>query len=151
MSKVYSEINNFLVRVFNGVLRTEEASLRTKEFKNLSIREMHIIEAVCEANEYGKNTASEIALSQKITGGTLTATISNLEKKGYVIRQRDERDKRMVRILPTERGKTANELHQTFHHEMVSKIISVLSGEEQTVFIKALAAVQRFLEEGKNL
>ncbi len=148
---MYSEINNFLVKVFNGVLRTEEASLRTKEFKNLSIREMHIIEAVCEANEYAKNTASEIAFSQKITAGTLTATISNLEKKGYVIRHRDERDKRMVRILPTERGKTANELHQTFHHEMVSKIISVLSGEEQAVFIKALAAVQCFLEEGKNL
>jgi DNA-binding MarR family transcriptional regulator len=151
LSKVYSEMNNFLVRVFNGVLRTEEASLRTKEFKNLSIREMHIIEAVCEGNEYGKNTASEIALSQKITAGTLTATISNLEKKGYVIRQRDERDKRMVRIFPTDRGKTANELHQTFHHEMVSKIISVLSGEEQSVFVKGLAAVQRFLEESKNL
>ena len=150
MSKEYSEINNFMVTVFNEVLRTEEASLKTKETNNLSMREMHVIETVCDAAEYEKNTASEIALSQKITAGTLTATISNLERKGYVLRRKDQRDKRMVRIFPTEKGKTANEVHQSFHHEMVSSIMSVLNQEELAMFVKGLAAVQNFLQGGKN-
>ena len=150
MSKEYSEINNFMVTVFNEVLRTEEASLKTKETNNLSMREMHVIETVCDAAGYEKNTASEIALSQKITAGTLTATISNLERKGYVLRRKDQRDKRMVRIFPTGKGKTANEVHQSFHHEMVSSIMSVLNQEELAMFVKGLAAVQNFLQGGKN-
>ncbi len=150
MSQEYSEINNFLVKVFNEVLRTEEASLKTKEFKNLSMREMHVIEAVCDANENEKNTASEIACSQRITAGTLTATISTLEKKGFVVRRQDKKDKRMVRIFPTEKGKTANEIHQSFHHEMVSSVISALKVDELKVFIKGLAAVQHFLESNQK-
>lgn len=151
MSKEYSEINNFLVKIFNEVLRTEEASLRTKEFKNLSMREMHVIEAVCDAAASERNTASEVAFSQKITAGTLTTTISNLEKKGFVIRSQDQRDKRMVRIIPTEKGKTANEIHQSFHHEMVSSIMSVLNENELKVFVKGLAAVKRFFESNQKL
>lgn len=151
MCKEYEEINNFLVKVFNGVLRKEEASLKTKEFNNLSMREMHVIEAVCEAAESKRNTASEIAGSQNITAGTLTATISNLEKKGFVIRRQDQKDKRVVRIFPTENGKTANEIHQSFHHSMVSDIMAVLDGDELKVFVKGLAAVQQFLESGQKI
>ena len=150
MDKEYSEINNFLVHIFNEILRTEEASLKSKELKNLSMREAHIIETVCDAEEIENNTASEIALSQRITAGTLTATISNLERKGYVIRCRDQRDKRVVRIFPTEKGKTANEVHQSFHQKMVSSIISALKEDELQIFVKGLAAVQTFLEGDQN-
>jgi Transcriptional regulators len=146
MTSEYTEINNFLVKVFNSILRTEEASLKTKEFKNLSMREMHVIETVCDAAEAKSNTASEIALLQNITAGTLTATVSTLEKKGFVVRRQDRKDKRMVRIFPTEKGKTANEIHQSFHHEMVSAIMSALSNDELKVFVRGLAAVQRFFE-----
>lgn len=150
MNNEYEEINNFLVKVFNNVLRTEEASLKTKEFNNLSMREMHVIEAVCDAAGQDCNTASEIALSQNVTAGTLTATVSTLEKKGFVIRRQDSKDKRMVRIFPTEKGKTANEIHQSFHHEMVSAIMSVLNADELKVFVKGLAAVQHFLESNRK-
>lgn len=146
MSNAYSEINNFLVTVFNEVLRTEEISLKTKEFKNLSMREMHVIEAVCDAAENKNNTASEIASSQKITAGTLTATIITLEKKGFVLRLPDQRDKRSVRIIPTEKGKIANEVHSSFHHEMVSSVISAMKEDELAMFVKGLAAVQDFLQ-----
>ncbi len=146
MISEYSKINNFLVTVFNEVLRTEEVSLKTKEFKNLSMREMHVIEAVCGGAESGKNTASEIAFSQKITAGTLTTTIRTLEKKGYVLRQHDQWDKRVVRIFPTEKGKIANEVHASFHHEMVSSIMSAMNEDELAMFVKGLAAVQDFLK-----
>ncbi|QEY35250.1 MarR family transcriptional regulator [Caproiciproducens galactitolivorans] len=146
MLEEYSQINHFLVKVFNEVLRTEEASLKTKEFHNLSLREMHVIEAVCDAVQAAKNTASEIASSQRITAGTLTTTINTLEKKGYVERRQDQRDKRVVRIYPTEKGKTANQVHASFHHKMVSAIMSAMNEEELTVFVKGLAAVKNFLE-----
>ncbi|NLJ30729.1 MAG: MarR family transcriptional regulator [Clostridiales bacterium] len=139
-------MNHFLVNVFNEILRTEEASLKTGAYKNLSVREMHVIEAVCFAQKNHSNTASEIANSQNVTAGTLTTTIGTLERKGFVFRRHDQRDRRVVRIFPTEKGKNANEIHQQFHHEMVSSIMSALSEEETLVFVKGLGAVQRFFE-----
>jgi len=145
MDSESEKINSFLVSVFNNILRMEEASLKERA-GNLSMREMHVIEAVCDAVTRQQNTASEIALSQNITAGTLTATVSTLEKKGFLIRRQDDRDKRMVRIFPTEKGKTANEIHQSFHHEMVSAIQSVLKEDELKAFVRGLAAVQHFFE-----
>lgn len=145
MNSECEKINNFLVGVFNNILRTEESSLKERA-SNLSMREMHVIEAVCDAVTRRKNTASEIAFSQNITAGTLTTTVSTLEKKGFLVRRQDDRDKRMVRIFPTEKGKTANEIHQSFHHEMVSVIQSVLKEDELKVFVRGLAAVQHFFE-----
>lgn len=151
MSKEYSEMNHFLVNVFNAILRTEETSLKAGEFKNLSMREMHVIEAVCNAADNRRNTATEIANSQNITAGTLTTSISTLERKGFVARCQDQKDRRVVRIFPTEKGKNANEIHQNFHHEMVSSIMSALSEEELLVFVKGLGAVQRFFESKPKL
>ena len=46
MNDIKVQLNYFLVKVFNDVLKTEEGCLSTGEFKDLSIREMHIIESV---------------------------------------------------------------------------------------------------------
>lgn len=150
MDNEYSQINDFLVKVFNEVLRTEEASLKTKESHNLSMREMHVIEAVCDGTRSGKNTASEIAFSQRITAGTLTTTINTLEKKGFVVRRQDQHDKRVVRIFPTDKGKSVNEVHSSFHHNMVSAIMSAMDEDELAMFVKGLAAVKSFLESNQK-
>ena len=44
------ELNLFLVRVFNEILRTEERDLAGR-FPDLSLRELHLIEEVCRAEE----------------------------------------------------------------------------------------------------
>ncbi len=149
MNGEYTKINDFLVTVFHEVLRTEEASLKTKAFKNLSMREMHVIAAVCELEKTKTNTASNIAMTQNITSGTLATAINTLEKKGYVRREQDMRDKRVVRILATDKGKAANEIHAMFHHQLVLAIMSALSPQELAVFVNGLAAVQKFFKEQK--
>ena len=146
----YTKINDFLVTVFNEVMRTEEASLKTDGFKDLSIREMHVIEAVCELEKTENNTASNIAAAQGITSGTLATAINTLEKKGYVKRQQDERDKRVVRVLITEKGMKAHEWHSVFHHQLVSTIMSAMTAEELRVFVKGLAAVHDFFKDQQS-
>ena len=46
MSMYEEQLNTFLVNVFNNILRLEEASLAKGDFRNLSINELHVIEAV---------------------------------------------------------------------------------------------------------
>ena len=144
----YAKINDFLVNVFNEILKTEEASLKTGGFQNLSVREMHVIEAVFDLQKTNKNTASNIAAAHGITSGTLATAINTLEKKGYVKREPDERDKRVVRIFVTEeKGMSAHKWHSLFHHDLVSSVMYAMNHDELKVFVKGLAAVYDFFKD----
>ena len=113
------EINRFLEEVFRDILKTEELHA-THSFDNLSLRELHLIEAVCGAVDHQRdNRSSAIAAAQRVTAGTLTTVVNQLEKKGYLIRRRDSQDKRSVRLYPTELGRAATREHRAFHQEMV--------------------------------
>ena len=87
------KVNKYLVTVFNDILTIEESELQKSQFDDLSIKEMHTIEAIGLHNE---RTSSEVAKRLSITVGTLTVAINNLEKKGYVERVRSEKDRRIV-------------------------------------------------------
>ena len=87
-------LNQFLVEVFGQILKAEAACLAGKD---LSLRELHLIDAVCRAvDQGGDNRSTAIAAALGITAGTLTSAVNLLEKKGYLLRRRDERDKRVV-------------------------------------------------------
>ncbi|MEL7610359.1 MAG: MarR family transcriptional regulator [Bacillota bacterium] len=146
----YAELNHFLVEVFNEILRVEEASLKKGEFKNLSVREMHVIEAICTANERETgNRATDIAHALRISAGTLTTTVSLLEKKGYIKRKQDVQDKRIIRLFATEKGMSANRAHQSFHHEMVTNVMNTLDIEGIEVLIKGLKSLEMFFNSNK--
>ncbi len=140
-------LNRFLVDVFQEILKTEEICMGTA-FPDLSLREMHVIEAVCRAVNDGRdNRATTIAENLRVTAGTLTTAVTQLEKKGCLLRQRDSRDKRVVRLLPTERGREVEAYHAQFHREMVDDILSYLSEEEAEVFVRGLGYVNSFFRE----
>ena len=145
-----AQLNGFLVNVFNEILRIEENCLRTGEFKNLTVREMHVIEAVCTAQEQGTNNrASDIAQAQGVSAGTLTTAVTLLEKKGCIERRTDAHDKRIVRLYATEKGQRANAAHQQFHQQMVADVLAALSQEETEILIKGLKSLQDFFYRKK--
>lgn len=147
MDQHREELNRFLVEVFHDILKTEELALSSSK-KELSLRELHLIEEVCRAENQGlDNRATAIAAAQRVTAGTLTTAVSLLERKGYLIRCRDEHDKRVVRILPTEKARQANRAHERFHEEMVENLLSFLTQEEAQVFVRALGRVSLFFRE----
>ena len=91
-------LNKVLVQLFNDILHIEEKSMNNTEFKNLSITEIHTIEAI---GMEGNRTMGEIAHDLRITLGTLTTAINKLIKKGYVERKRIEQDRRVVLVSLT--------------------------------------------------
>lgn len=151
MNDTHTQLNYFLVKVFNEILRIEEDRLRVGEFKNVSIREMHVIEAVCTANREGANNrASDIAKALGVSQGTLTTAVGPLERKGCIKRERDTDDKRIVRLIPTAKGKRANQNHQRFHEDMVKDVVNALSQEEQDSLMKGLVSLQEFFDRNKK-
>lgn len=140
-----SELNLFLVKVFNGILRIEEDCLQAGEFQNLSVHEMHVIEAICTADDEKKsNRASDIAQALHISAGTLTTAIAQLEKKGCVVRVQDTLDRRIVRLYATNLGRHANDVHQQFHRSIVSDVLAALTPEETESLVKGLKRLAEF-------
>ncbi len=101
-------LNRLLVQLYGDILKIEEKSLQEGEFSDLSVTEIHIIEAI---GINGSRTMSEIAHDLSITVGTLTTAINKLIKKEYVERKRIEEDRRVVLVNLTDRGKLAYDNH----------------------------------------
>lgn len=139
-------INDYLVTVFNDILTIEESELKKSKFNDLSITEMHTIEAI---GTYKKKTSSEVAKELSITVGTLTVAINNLVKKDYVERIRSEDDRRVVKLGLTKKGRLLYRVHQHFHKEMVKNILKGMDKEEEQALLKALKNLHDFLGEYK--
>ena len=139
-------VNDYLVSVFNDILTIEESELKKSLFNDLSITEMHTIEAI---GMYKKKTSSEVAKELSITVGTLNVAINNLVKKGYVERLRSEDDRRVVKLGLTKKGKLLFRVHQHFHREMVKNILKGMEQEEEQALLRALKNLHDFLQEYK--
>lgn len=139
-------VNDYLVSVFNDILTIEESELKKSQFKDLSITEMHTIEAI---GMYKKKTTSEVAKELSITVGTLTTAINKLVKKDYVERIRSEDDRRVVKLGLTKKGKLLYRVHQHFHREMVKNILDGMATDEQQALLAALQNLHDFLRDYK--
>ncbi|MGG7164760.1 MarR family winged helix-turn-helix transcriptional regulator [Clostridium ihumii] len=137
------KLNSVLVDLFNYILKIEEKSLASGKIKDLSITEVHTIEAIGIDSE---KTMSEVAKSLKITVGTLTTAINKLVKKGYVDRNRPEDDRRTVKISLTQKGKVIHRAHSMFHNELIRSMLCELEEEEEIVLIKALSKIEEFFK-----
>ena len=144
MQKETSVVNELLVKIFNEILQIEEKTLKSGYFSDLSVREMHTIEAI---GSKSKRMMSEVAQDLGITVGTLTTSINRLIKKGYVERSRIEEDRRVVLVELTKKGKVANRLHERFHNEMVKEMMDGLLDDEKEVLIRSLNKLNKYFIE----
>lgn len=144
MQKDVSVVNELLVKIFNEILQIEEKTLKNGHFSDLSVREMHTIEAIGGKE---KRMMSEVAQDLGITVGTLTTSINRLIKKEYVERSRIEEDRRVVLVELTKKGKVAHRLHERFHNEMVRSMMDDLSENEKEVLIESLGKLNKYFKE----
>ena len=141
-------VNELLVETFNDILQIEQKALKEGVLNDLSIREIHTINAI---GMYEYRTMTEVAQDLKITLGTLTTAINKLLIKGYVVRKRGEEDRRSVKIALNRKGKLAYRIHDKFHSHMVHATIDGLNEQEEQVLIKSLEKLNDFFKEKYKL
>ena len=140
----YGILNEVLVRLFRDIMDIEEKAIITPEFKDITNNDMHVIEAI--GTGAPKNMSS-IARELSVTVGTLTIAMNSLVKKGYVVRERGQEDRRVVYISLSDRGRKAFEHHARFHREMIAGVTGDLSEEEMQVLVKALSRLDGWFRE----
>ena len=134
-------VNDILVNLFNEIMDIEERALITFEYKDISVKDMHVIEAIGIGNP---RNMSAVAKSLSVTVGTLTIAMNNLVKKGYVNRVRSEEDRRVVLVSLSEKGEQAYHHHRIFHERMVMSVLKDLNKEETESLTAALVKLQDF-------
>lgn len=144
MNEKLIEINKILVEVYDDVNNIEEFSIKQGAFSDLSITEIHTVEAV---GLYGSKTMSEVSMELGITMGTLTTAVDKLIKKGYMERSRSNTDRRIVNVKLTNRGKLAYRIHEKFHLDMVKAIMMDFTPQEEEVLLTALSKLNRHLKD----
>lgn len=140
------KINEYLTAIFNNVLIIEEASLRSSRFNDVSIKEMHTIDVIGDVPDA---TPSDVSRALMVTLGTVTTSLNNLERKGYIERVRSTKDRRVVHLYLTKKGRLVYRLHQRFHRAMVKRITDGMDETEFQVMKTGLVNLYKFLEELK--
>lgn len=137
-------LNKLLVEAYNGINKVEENALRRTGDDVLSISEFHVLECV------GKNqgcTVGDIARLLSVTLPTVTVAVNKLEKKGCVIKSKNEKDGRIVNITLTKFGGCMNSAHRYFHESMVRELCREMEPEEIDVLLNCLVKLNKFLKK----
>ena len=132
---IFESLNSVLVDLFNDILNIEERALITEEFKDISVTDMHIIEAIGIEEP---RTMSTISKSLGVTMGTLTVGM---------IRKRGEKDRRIVYASLTDKGIAAYRHHENFHKDMIGHITKDLTKEEAEVLTKTFIRLEDFFHQ----
>lgn len=135
-------INELLVEVFNHILSIEAEALR-KQGVNLSMNEVHVLEAIEKTKE---PTMSNLAHRLRVTVGTLTTAMNRLVEKGYATRYRLPDDKRKVYISLTHKAQEVLGVHNAFHEEMISATIKDMKLDEDEVLLQSLKNIKDYFK-----
>ncbi len=137
-------LNELLVKLFRSINTIEEQAIRTEEYRDVTVNDIHVIEAI--GLDAPRNMTS-VARALAVTTGTLTIAMNSLVKKGYVQRVRSEEDRRVVLVSLTEKGKKAFLHHKQFHDEMISRVVKGLTEQEQEVLRRSLGNLLEFFHD----
>ena len=143
MNEVQKELNDHLMHILDNLHKMEEKALITKQFKDISLTDMHSIQAI--GYDSSRNMSS-VAKDLGITVGTLTTAVNNLVKKDYVKRVRSPKDRRVVLISLTPKGQKAYKHHEKFHEALMSKLAEAADEKEMTLLINLLKGIKNYFD-----
>ncbi len=82
-------------------------------------------------NERGSITQKELLEILTLKSGSVSETVKKLENQGFIIKKRDNKDKRKINIILTDEGRKFLETQTEVSREQEKVLFTSLSSEEQ--------------------
>lgn len=133
-----------LGKLLSDVLLMEQKVIIGGKFKDLTNNDIHVIDSI--GMEQPKNMTT-IAREMGVTVGTLTIAMNHLVKKGYVLRARSTKDRRVVLMSLSAKGVDAYKANRRFREDMIHAAVVGLSENDLLVVEKTLVNLESFFEE----
>ncbi len=139
---IVDELFRKLIDKYN---KLESKKFFSKTLDDLTVIEINTLVVIGRGEEDKK--MSEIANSLGVTFGTPTVTVDRLIKKGYVIRRRDDEDRRQVFISLSDTGKDVFESIIIIRNILAEKIYGILSEDERKALINILSSLDSHFDD----
>jgi MarR family 2-MHQ and catechol resistance regulon transcriptional repressor len=130
-----------LVRASDSVLSKIAVHL---ESEGVTMGQFAVLEALLHLGPMCQHALAEKLLR---SGGNMTLVVDNLQKQGWVKRQRQEKDRRMVEIHLTPRGRRLITRIFPEHAKVIAQVMSELTPEEQEDLRRIARKLGRGAEE----
>ena len=101
--------------------------------EELSLQELKIVDYIgrCESC-----IMREISEYSKVAVSTMTGIIDKLEDKGLVKRERNDDDRRIVRVLLTNKGRKIYQSYVENYLELSRQMLQTLNADEQETYLE---------------
>ncbi len=140
-------LQDFFLRSALRLTQLEEASLRKICGEDLSLKELHVIEAVSSLTREGGNTMTRLSRYLHISPASVTTSVSALVRKGYMERSFSDSDRRNIHARLTPKGEEACRLYVEFIKDMVESCCGSLDDSDCEAFINVSAGFRQYLTE----
>ena len=124
---------------YSAVLRMEDMELNPSQAGILFI-----------LNSHGRLSQRQLAQKIGITPPSMTVTLRKLEELGFIHKEPDEKDQRIIRIRLSEAGKECIEKLKSIMDEMEEILYQGFSVEEKLLFRRLLLAMRENLLNSKD-
>lgn len=132
-----------LVKYMAALMRSEERKKCT-ELK-LQLVHFEVLDYLSHSNQY-TDTPAATASYFGMTRGTVSQSLIVLEKKGYIEKNKDETDKRIIHVQILPSGQTILKKARSFEFFRKATLHlkqNTFNPIQRTIFIKALSALQK--------
>ena len=146
MDECGKQLNDMLVETYRSILKLEEETLTKSDKFDISISDIHMLEAIGFADEKGK-TVSDIASRMGITLPSVTVAINKLARKGFVNKSKHAADGRVVYVSLTQLGVRIVKIHGRFHRQMTNSILKEFTDEEKRILIRGFARMNDYFKK----
>jgi len=140
----HDKIRDFFIDCFYSILGTVDRVAESFSEGEVTLKELRLIEIVLRTKIEGNNNFSNVAKALDITLGTLTAAFSRLERKQYLYKVRDSKDKRVYYIEPTSNAIKMYERYQAFHNRMFLGIFNSMTETQLEHLAKGLGCMTEY-------
>jgi DNA-binding MarR family transcriptional regulator len=89
----------------------------------------------------GPLTMGELARRVRVTEKTATGLVDRLEREGHIARERDEEDRRVVRVRLTRAGAALHRRIDRDVHRAVAQLLALLDPADRTALVRILGTL----------
>ena len=104
-----------------------------QEFGGITVHQLEVLRRLLEGEEM---TMREVAQVLSVGPSGATQLVDRLEQRGLVTRERDPEDRRVQRVVPTERARATGNMFALRLRRALDDVVSVLDEDELRSYVE---------------
>lgn len=145
-AKELLEVGGLFLQLLDKYNRLESKKFFYRELlEELTMIEINTIVVI--GKDGNRKKMSDIANKLGVSTGTPTVTIDRLIKKGYVLRAKDEEDRRQVIVMLSDKGLDAYQEIVSLKNNIMERLFSVMDQEQLNSLISILAVLNNNFDD----